>query len=233
MMSVHDREQTYLQLLSEGEYTVSELSKRLFISEPTVRRDILVLEKKELLTCRRGVVKLKSRYADQRVPLFIRNELNNKEKQEIALMAVRHVKDGDVIMMDASTTAYHLIPHLLQFKNILLITNGAKTALEAASLGIRTHCTGGEMTPESFSYVGSDAETMLKNYNADVAFFSCLGLNDEGVASDSSLLENAMRRIMIRNSRRQFLLCDRSKMGHTYLNTLCLTSDLSGVITNY
>ena len=98
MMSVHDREQTYLKLLCEGEYTVSELSKRLFISEPTVRRDILVLERKELLTCRRGVVKLKSRYADQRVPLFIRNELNNKEKQEIALMAVRHVKDGDVIM---------------------------------------------------------------------------------------------------------------------------------------
>ena len=233
MMSVHDREQTYLRLLSEREYTVTELAERLFVSEPTVRRDMLVLEKKELLTCRRGVVKLKSRYADQRVPLFIRTELNNKEKQEIALLAVRHVKAGDVIMMDASTTAYHLLPHLVQFKNILLITNGAKTALEASSIGIRTLCTGGEMTLESFSYVGSDAEAMLRNYNADVAFFSCLGINDEGVASDSSLLENAMRRIMIRHSKRQFLLCDRSKFGKTYLNTLCMTSDVSGVITNY
>ena len=73
-MSVYDREQLYIQLLTEREHTVAELAKLLFVSEPTVRRDMVALEKKELLTCRRGVVKLKSRYADQRIPLFIRNE---------------------------------------------------------------------------------------------------------------------------------------------------------------
>lgn len=233
MMSVHDREELYIRLLSEREHTVKELSKLLFVSEPTVRRDMIALERKELLTCRRGVVKLKSHYADRRVPLFIREEIYNAEKQEIAMLAARHVKDGDVIMMDASTTAYHMVPHLVKHKNILLITNGAKTALEAASLGIRTLCTGGEMTLESFSYVGSDAEAMLNNYNADVAFFSCLGISEDGIVSDSSLLENAMRRIMIRRSRRQYVLCDRSKFGYTYLNTLCTTQELSGIITNH
>lgn len=230
-MSIYDREQQYINLLSERDFTVKELSERLFISEPTVRRDIIALEKKDLVLCRRGNVKLKVNYADKRIPLFIRDLEHQQVKKEIALNALTHIKDGNVIMMDASTTAYHLIPHLANFKNILLITNGAKTALDAAALGIKTICTGGEMTLESFSYIGSDAEATLRNYNADVAFFSCRGISDDGVISDNSILENVIRKIMIKNSKESYLLCDKSKFGKKYLNTLCHKDELSGIIT--
>ena len=230
-MSVYDREQQYIHLLSEREYTVAEIAKLLFVSEPTVRRDVLALEKKELLTCHRGNLKLKSRYADQRIPLFLRTTVQNAEKQIIASKAVKYIHDGDVLMLDASTTAYHLLPYLTEFKNLLIITNGAKTALEAASLGIRTFCTGGEITMESFSYVGADAVNMLLHYNADIAFFSCLGITDDGKITDSSLLENDVRRVMMHQSRRQFVLCDSSKFGNSCLHTLCTIDDVTGVIT--
>ena len=85
---------------------------------------------------------------------------------------------------------------------------------------------------ESFCYVGIDAESVLRNYYADVAFFSCRGISDEGIASDNSILENALRKIMIKNSKKSYLLCDGSKLGKTYLNILCHTKDLQGVITN-
>lgn len=231
-MSVYQREEKYISLLSQREHTVKELSAKLFISEPTVRRDINALAKKEILSCKRGKVTLKNRAADQRIPLFIRDMEQNEEKRTIALRAVTHIKDGDVIMLDASTTAYHLLPHLTGFKNILIITNGAKTAIEAASLGIRTICTGGEMTLESFSYVGTDAENILSRYNADKAFFSCRGLTEDGTATDNSILENSVRRIMIKNSKESYLLCDQSKIGSVHLNTLCHKDDLTAVITN-
>ena len=48
------------------------------------------------------------------------------------------IKDGDVIMLDASTTAYCIVPHLVNFKNIFVITNGAKTAIELVAMGIKT-----------------------------------------------------------------------------------------------
>lgn len=231
-MSVYQREEKYISLLSQREHTVKELSAKLFISEPTVRRDINALAKRELLICKRGKVNLKKKAADQRIPLFIRDMEQNEEKRTIALRAVTHIKDGDVIMLDASTTAYHLLPHLTGFKNILIITNGAKTAIEAASLGIRTICTGGEMTLESFSYVGTDAENILSRYNADKAFFSCRGLTEDGTATDNSILENSVRRIMIKNSKESYLLCDQSKIGSVHLNTLCHKDDLTAVITN-
>lgn len=231
-MSLYEREKKYIDFLKEGTLTVKELAGKLFVSEPTVRRDIIALVKKELIVCKRGNVSLKINYADQRIPLFIRNMEQNDEKRVIAEKAVSCIKDGDVIMIDASTTAFHLLPHLSDFKKILVITNGAKTAIELASMGIKTICTGGQLTEESFSYVGTDAESVLSRYNADVAFFSCRGITEEGIVTDNSILENSMRKIMMRNSKKSFLLCDKSKFGKTCLNTLCHTNDLDGVITD-
>ena len=230
-MSTYQREAEYIRLLVGREHTVKELAEKLFISEPTVRRDIYVLREKEILVSKNGVVRLKVSFSDKRIPLFIREAEQNEEKIRIALHAAREVKDGDVVMLDASTTAYYLLPHLAKLKNIILITNGAKAALEAASLGIKTISTGGEMTPESFSYVGTDAESLLRRYNADVAFFSCRGISDDGRVTDNSILENGMRRIMLANARKSFLLADQSKRGNAYIHTLCYVRELSGVIS--
>ena len=231
-MSVYNRENQYISLLAQKPHSVKELAEKLFISEPTVRRDIIVLKEKGLVTSQKGIVALKTNSPDQRIPLFIRHLEQNEKKQSIARKALKHVKDGDVIMLDASTTAFHLLAHLTEFKNVLVITNGAKTALEAASMGIRTICTGGELMYDSFCYVGTDAESVLRNYNADVAFFSCRGISDGGIASDNSILENSIRKIMIKNSVRSYLLCDSSKLGKTYLNTLCNVKELNGVISD-
>ena len=230
-MSLYNRENQYINLLAQSPYTVKELSEKLFISEPTVSRDIILLQKKELITRNRGVISLKTNSPDQRIPLFIRQLEQNDAKKEIAIKALQKVKDGDVIMLDASTTALQILPLLVEFKKILVITNGAKTALEASSLGIRTICTGGEMTLESFSYIGPDAEAMLNRYNADIAFFSCRGISDDGLATDNSIMENNVRRIMIKNSKESYLLCDKSKFSKTYLNTLCKVDDINGLIS--
>lgn len=231
-MSLFNRENQYISLLAQKPHSVKELSEKLFISEPTVRRDIILLKEKEILSCKRGIVTLKSKSPDQRIPLFIRHLEQNEEKQIIAKKAVQHIKDSYIVMLDASTTAFHLLPHLTEFKNILIITNGAKTALEAISMGIKTICTGGEIMPESFCYVGTDAESILKKYNADIAFFSCRGLSDDGIATDNSILENSIRRIMIKNSKESYLLCDNTKFKKKYLNTLCNIKEISGIITN-
>ena len=160
-MSIYNREDQYVNLLAQKPHSVKELSEKLFISEPTVRRDILLLQKKNMINRKRGIISLNSSSPDQRIPLFIRHLEQNEPKQIIAKKATQYIKDGYVIMLDASTTAFHLLPHLTEFKNILVITNGAKTALEAASMGIKTICTGGEMTLESFSYIGPDSENLL------------------------------------------------------------------------
>ena len=83
-MPIYEREKNYISLLAEREYTISELSKILFISEPTVRRDVLSMKKDELVECVRGRVRLKTNSPDKRIPLFVRDFRNNEQKQKIA-----------------------------------------------------------------------------------------------------------------------------------------------------
>lgn len=229
-MAIYAREDAYIRLLSEREMTVRELSARLFVSEPTVRRDVLHLREKGLVSCTRGTVRLMTGAPDRRIPMFLRDPVHREEKNAIAMQAAALVRDGDVLMLDASSTVLCLLPHLARFRDLFVITSGAKAALTLADMGIRTLCTGGEMIGGSFSYIGPDAERTLKNYNADVAFFSCLGLGDTGIATDSSIQENRVRQIMMANAKRRYLLCDSSKLGQTYLHTLCRVEELDGVI---
>lgn len=229
-MPIYERENSYINLLSERSYTVKELSEALFISEPTVRRDINELISKELVTRKNGVVSIKTNSPDTRVPMFIRNLENKDAKDTIAKKAALLIKEGDTVMLDASTTAYCLVQHLAKFKNIFVITSGAKTALALATLGIRTICTGGEMALGSFSYIGHDAERTLSNYNADIAFMSCRGISEDGAVTDSSIAENSMRKLMMQKSVRTYLLCDKSKIGKVYLNTLCEKDEFDGII---
>lgn len=229
-MAIYAREDEYIRLLAEREMTVRELAARLFVSEPTVRRDILRLKEKGLVSSARGTVRLHTGAPDRRIPMFLRDSAHREEKNAIARQALALIHDGDVLMLDASSTVLCLLPHLAQFRDLFVITSGAKAALTLADMGIRTLCTGGEMISGSFSYIGPDAERTLGHYNADVALFSCLGLSDAGVATDSSIQENRMRQIMMANAKRRYLLCDSSKLGKTHLHTLCRVEELDGVI---
>lgn len=229
-MPIFNREDEYIKILSERAHSIKELTEKLFISEPTVRRDIVQLKKKELVACKNGIVSLRSSSPDKRIPMFIRDYENIEAKKIIASKAAEYIHDGDILMLDASTSAYALLPYLTQFKNLFVITSGAKTAIALASMGIKTLCTGGETILESFSFVGSDAERTLRNYNANAAFFSCRGLSEIGLASDNTIQENNIRKIMIQKSQHNYLLCDSSKLGHTYLNTLCHVNNIDKVI---
>lgn len=231
-MPIYEREKEYIKLLGERMYTVAELSKILFISEPTVRRDIRSMKKNELIECERGRVKLKISSPDKRIPVFIRDISNNEKKRKIAERAVRLVKDGMVVMLDASTTACCIVPYLAELHNLFVITSGARTATALASMGIRTVCTGGELILESLSYIGGDAMRTLSGYTADIAFFSCSALSDEGLATDNSISENDIRKIMIKQAKKSYLLCDSSKIGKTDLSIICDIADIDGVITD-
>ena len=231
-MPIYEREKEYMSLLAIREHTVSELSKILFISEPTVRRDITQMRKKELVECRRGVVSLKTRSPNEQIPLFIRQLEHSDKKQKIAERAASLIKDGMVIMLDASTTACAIVPHLARFNKLFVITSGARTAIALAAMGIRTLCTGGEMILESLSYVGGDAARTLSGYTADIAFFSCSALSDSGLATDNSIAENDIRKIMISRAKQSYLVCDSDKLGKTDLNILCDVKDIDGVITD-
>lgn len=230
-MAFYEREDQILRILLERQTMGNqELAKRLYISLPTLRRDLAKLEEKGLIVRSHGACSLNRQAADEKIPLHYREQKQSSEKIRIAKKAVDFIKDGDVIMLDASTSAYHITPLLTRFQDLIVITSGAKTSCMLGSMSIKNISTGGRMITKSLSYVGPDALDTIRNYYADIAFFSCRGIADDGRVTDNSVEENEVRREMSRHAARKVLLCDSSKLGHSCYHTLCHISEVDAVL---
>ena len=230
-MPFYEREDLILNALLEKEnMTLHELSSKLFVSIPTLRRDLIKLEEKGRILRTHGGAKLLKRAADEQLPFFYREQVQNSSKSIIAKKAAALVKDGDVIMLDGSTSAYLIVPLLAEFKKIIVITSSAQASILLGQMGINNISTGGHMINRVLSYVGEDAESTVRNYHADIAFFSCRGADLNGSLTDSSIEENRVRRVMMQQSKRNVLLLDSSKIGEVYLNKLCHISEVDDVI---
>ena len=232
-MMIEERHKRILEeLKSDPKISVKELSKRLFVSEPTIRRDFTELHNRGIITKKYGGAIVNTSAAYREIPFFLRENEKSITKSEMGRRAAAMVRDGMVIMLDGSTSAYHIVPYLAKLKNLTVITSGAKTAVALAEANIRTFCTGGQMIIHSFSYVGKQAEDFIKNVNADILFFSCHGLDNEGKMTDNAIEEANIRKVMFDHSAKKILLCDSSKLGKTYFYNMGNISEIDDVISD-
>ena len=226
-MPFSDREEKILDILRrQGSAGADEMARELYISRPTLRRDLIKLEEKGALTRTHGGAKLTTRPADDTIPASLRMDEDSGAKNMIAAEAAKLVRDGDTVMLDGSTSALYLAAALREKHDIVVITSGARTALILGGMGINTICAGGS----SESFIGGDALRTISCYNADVVFFSCRGLDDEGNLTDNSVGEDLVRLEMMKRSRRSVLLLDSGKIGRRCLHNLRHVSEIDHVV---
>lgn len=218
-----------VKLLGDGRMvSVSDIAKRLYVSEATVRRDLNALEKEGIVRRVYGGAVLVGTNRD--VPLMLRESEELEAKQKIGRIAAGLVKDSDVIFMDASSTVYNMIPYLKDYKNLIVITSGVKTAMALGERHIKTYLTGGRMIDNSFSMVGSHAEDLIRTLNADTLFFSCRGVTEDGRMTDASVAEAQLRQLMMRHAKRKVLLTAGTKIGRGYFYVLGQVQDMDDII---
>lgn len=225
-----ERYEEILNILEKNKsISVKKLSDLLYVSPPTIRRDLTFLEQQGKVCRTHGGVVLRQT-AEKEIPLMLREDQNSNAKEIIAQKAVKYINDGDVIFLDASSTVAHIIPYLKKFKDIIVITNSPKTSMCLGEENIKNYCAGGLLLAHSVAYVGNETEKFISNINADIFFFSSRGYIENGYITDSSLEEATVKKAMIKNADKTFYLCDSSKKNRKYMYNVCSTKDVNGVI---
>ena len=106
-----ERFQQILEILSsQGSVRIADLAKRLNISEMSIRRDLILLEKKGYLWRTHGGA-INTWGRNYEPPLFLNlppKELKKEEKKGIAKAAADLVQTGDFIALDIGTTALEI-----------------------------------------------------------------------------------------------------------------------------
>lgn len=231
-MLKEERYDKILEILEEEQYiSATDLCNRLFVSLPTIRRDLAELQKRNQITRSHGGAK-KIQAEHIVAPLNFRKTVNAAEKRVLCRAAAELVEDNDIIFIDSSTTTMQMADFLADKKQITVITNGISLAIMLANKGIKTYCTGGEIFQNSLAHFGSFAEEFIQRFNIDKTFFSCHGVNQKAMLTDPSLPETQIRRVAINQSKKTVFLCDETKLSLSTPYNLIPIENVDCIITN-
>ncbi len=230
-MFKNQRHTEILEILNkEGFAEVRTLAERLYASQPTVRRDLDHLEKQGLIRRSHGG----AIPADLRVdtPISFRRGTRTQEKARICHLAATLIDPANLIFIDASTTALHLSDFLKESDNVTVLTNGYPLCHSLVEKEIRVFSTGGRLIKSSQAFVGYTAEESIGQFNADLFFFSTSSLLEDGQIFDYSEEEVAIRRAMLRHSKKAVLLCNTAKIGTVSAFFVASLSQIDYLVTD-
>ena len=231
-MTVYERQKKILAYIQEKHFsTVKELASLVWTSESSIRRDIKALEQKGFIKQIYGGVTVEE-YEKSVIPLTLRDNSNSTLKEELAKRAAEYIFDGATIIMDGSSTVRRIIKYIDKYKNLKIITNNQQIFNECASDEVMLYCTGGRFITSSGIFVGNSTEEYIRNVNADILFFSSQAISNDGMISDSSEEETALRRIMLSRADKKIFLCDSSKLGQKRTFSVCSKDEIDAVICN-
>lgn len=231
-MLKEERYDRILSILDEEKYiSAQKLSEKLFVSLPTIRRDLAELDRRNQIIRSHGGAKM---VEPEHIvtPLNFRKTVNSFQKRMLCQSAANLVNDNEIIFIDSSTTTLQMADFLGEKKNITVITNGISLATLLVQKGIKTYCTGGEIFQNSLAHFGSFAEDFIRRFNIDTMFFSCHGVNDNGMLTDPSLPETQIRKVAINQSKKTVFLCDKSKFSLSTPYNLMPIQEIDYVITD-
>jgi DeoR/GlpR family transcriptional regulator of sugar metabolism len=199
---------------------ISALAGEFGVSTETIRRDLDELNQQGMLSRTYGGAAARPFGAEpslsERYKEFV------EERERVGALAARAIKPGQVLMIDAGSTTLHFARRLsAELRNLTVITNsfGIASALSTNHTITVVVCPGRYDAREG-SVFGSDSESFLHRFNANIAVISCSGLTADG-PNDVNPSAAAIKRAMLARAEANMLLLDHSKFDLLTLENVC------------
>lgn len=213
MMLPEERHRKILELLSHHNVvSVTELSQNFNVTPVTVRRDLEKLEQLGLLIRTHGG-------AVPKVEPFLAKSLTDKEmlnrdaKVKIGEKATSLVNDGETVILDGGSTCIEIARALHGKKNITVVTNGIKVALELIpNRDIRTILVGGVGSP-NFEVSGLDTVESFRKIRAHKYLMGADAIIPGYGISDGDPDQVQLKLAKAQASQEVICVADRSKLG--------------------
>ena len=220
MLAIERRNAILEKLQVERRVVVSELSAIFEVSEETIRRDLDKLENEGYAIKSYGGAVLNEN-ANLELPFNVRKNRNVIGKQKIANLVEKMIRDGDRIVLDASSTAVSIAKAIKEKKDITVITNSLEIAIELSDApGVTVISTGGQATTSSYALVGALTERALRSYYVDKAIISSKGIDIEAGFTDSDDRHASNKMTMLNIAKVKVLAVDHSKFKKiSFFNT--------------
>ncbi|MDP2964768.1 MAG: DeoR/GlpR family DNA-binding transcription regulator [Pelolinea sp.] len=195
----------------KGSVSISELAVNFKVSDMTIRRDLIKLEKMSIIRrVHGGAVAFYGRSFEP--PLISRSNKNISIKQLIGRYAAKMVVDGDSIAMDVGSTTMEMAMNLIGRQNLTIVTPNLHIAnLLGDESQIRVIVAGGIVRRGEKSLIGDLAYYTFREVNVDKLFLGTGGIDSKAGLTEHDMQDAQVRKEMIRCAKEVVLLTDSSK----------------------
>jgi DeoR/GlpR family transcriptional regulator of sugar metabolism len=205
-------------LLEKKQLNVSTLSKKLHVTEVTVRRDLEKLENENFLTRTHGGAILNESTETLEVRNVLIEEAPNSEQYKIiGEIANYFINDDDVVFLGAGTVNRYIARALKGRSKVSVVTTDLLVALDLSTYvpEVKVICPGGDINPHKFQLHGRITEDAIKKLYFNIAF-----INVDGVSLEKGYTVDSIDKAYIADdvasvSKKTIAVCDYTAFNQT------------------
>jgi DeoR/GlpR family transcriptional regulator of sugar metabolism len=168
-------------------------------------------------------------------PVRMKETIHHAEKVRIAQYAAGLIRSGQTVVLDSGSTTWEIAKQIKsgKYSALTVITNALDIAVELADLPFVTVImVGGILRQISRSFVGPQAEQMMRDLHADHFFLGVDGMDVEIGPSTPDILEAQLNGLMMRSAREVTVTADSSKFGRRSLSVIGPLDLIQRVVTD-
>ncbi len=232
-----ERIQFILQQLHEHKIIhVKTIAEQLDISESTIRRDFINLEKEGKLNRVHGGAVLGDGMSiyntSKEIYVTDRTQVNWEIKTKIAQAITKNIEDHQCIFIDGGSSLAPLA-ELLSQRDISIVTNNVLFLQNLYQAKASVYFLGGQYLDKYHMTMGSVASEQLSMFNFDAAFISCSGVSfEKEIAYTAELSTNIIKQQVMKQSLHSYLVLDDSKIEMIGFCSIASLHQFSGIYCN-
>lgn len=211
-MLTHERKSLILtRLKDDGRIVAKSLSRKLNLSEDTIRRDLRELAAEGLLTRVHGG----ALPASPTVASFqSRRSISVQEKRRLGQCGATLLQNGAVAFVDGGTTNLEMIRALPLDRKATIVTHSPTIVVALEShIEVEVIIVGGRLFRHSMVATGATAHDIIAGLRVDAFFLGVTGMHpDEGLTT-GDFEEAAIKRAVMKRAAETIVLLTADKIG--------------------
>ncbi len=220
------------QLQQEGSVQVVDLCEQLDVSSVTIRKDLKLLEDRQLLFRTHGGATLINPYTIDRT-VFEKEKIRAAEKTAIAREAASMITANDSIVIASGTTVQAMAREIQPQGNLTVVTSALNVALQLIKHpNIEILQLGGALRKSSTSVAGRYAESILDDLFCSKLFLGVDGIDLDFGLTTTNAQEAHLNRKMMEVSQQVIVLADSTKFGKRGFGRICGVHEVDHIVTD-
>ena len=231
MLKINKRQSDIYKLIREREaMPVRDIVPLFHVTAPTIRKDLTHLEKLGLVVRTHGEVHMPTESPID-IPLQARTGLYREAKISIAYEAVKHIKNGDSIVLDAGSTTLEIAKLLVNFDKLTVITNSLPIAMALSESSVTVCMLGGLLFGHELTLMGPETEDGLGRIEANKTFISPDGIRSNYGFVATQPIDAGTKKAMVKAGNTVYAVLDSTKLEQTSVYPFAAFGDVDYLIT--